>query len=381
MSTPGLQVDRKNVQQTVQDVVEQLLNELGSHRGLEEIRNAARADSVGALHLERDFGLGSLERVELIVRAGDAFNTRLRDELMAEANTLGDVIAAIEQQLGQRAGAAPRAGQAPALHGGAGAQSAVTATAPVRHRSVSGESDAARAEDIGLDGAETLIEVLRRRARIEPGRLHVRLREDDGSTKEITLGALFESVTAMARGLENLGLAPGERVAILLPTCTEFFHVVLGAQMGGAVPVPIYPPFRADRIEEYASRQSAILRSAEVSWLVTFSRAEKVARVLKPKVASLRGVTTAENLAHLATRPGQLASARRVRAEDIAFLQYTSGSTGDPKGVTLTHANLPANIRAIAEAIDFNPRDSSVSWLPLYHDMGLIGAWMTPLYC
>jgi 1-acyl-sn-glycerol-3-phosphate acyltransferase len=246
---------------------------------------------------------------------------------------------------------------------------------------VAGEAYAARAEEIGLDTAETLIDVLRRRARIEPERLHVRLREDDGSTREITLGALVESVTAIARGLENLGVGHGECVAILLPTCAEFFHVFLGAQMAGAVPVPIYPPFRADRIEEYTSRQSAILRSAGVGWMVTFSRAEKVARLLKPKVPSLRGVTTAENLASLAARPGQLASARRVRGDDIALLQYTSGSTGDPKGVTLTHANLLANIRAIVDAIDFNPQDHSVSWLPLYHDMGLIGAWMTPLYC
>jgi fatty-acyl-CoA synthase len=366
MSSPGLQLDRIAVQQTVQEVVQRLLDELGSHRGLAEIRSAVHADSVQALHLERDLGLGSLERVELMVRAGDAFHARLPDELMADANTLGDVITAIEQQIANGAATEVRNGTVAAVRG---------------NDSAAGESFAATAAELGLDKAETLIEVLRRRARAEPDRVHLRLREDDGSSSEITLGALFERVTAIARGLENMGIAPGERVAILLPTGAEFFHVFLGAQMAGAIPVPIYPPFRADRIEEYASRQSAILRSAEVSWMVTFSRAEKVARMLKPKVPSLRGVTTAAQLAHVATRPGQLASERGVRGEDIAFLQYTSGSTGDPKGVTLTHANLLANIRAIAGAIDFNPRDQAISWLPLYHDMGLIGAWMTPLYC
>ncbi len=343
------------------EVVQQLLGELGNRRGIEEIRNAAHAESFHALHLDRDLGLGSLERVELIVRAGDAFRLQLTDELMAQADTLGDLIAAIEQQLWQ---------------GSAGPSEARFRATALRQA----DSLAASPEELGLGSAETLVEVLRRRGRAEPERLHIRLREDEGGTALITCGGLLERVSAFSRGLENLGLAPGERVAILLPTCRDFFPVFLGAQMAGAIPVPIYPPFRPDRIEEYAARQSAILRSAEVSWMITFGRAEKVARLLKPLVPSLRGVSTAEQLDDLSRRPGSATSARRVHGDDIAFLQYTSGSTGDPKGVTLTHANLLANIRAIAEAFDFGPRDQAISWLPLYHDMGLIGAWLTPLY-
>ncbi len=68
------------------------------------------------------------------------------------------------------------------------------------------------------------------------------------------------------------------------------------------------------------------------------------------------------------------------RGEDLALLQYTSGSTGNPKGVMLTHANLLANVRAIGEALELRNDDVGVSWLPLYHDMGLIGAWLMPLY-
>jgi fatty-acyl-CoA synthase len=346
------------IQERVQDIAQQLLDELGSHRGLEEIRGAAHAESVQALHLERDLGLGSLERVELIVRAGDVFHIRPPDELFAEANTLGDVVAALEVQLGQ-----PRA--------------AVAADAPAQ---LAERENAATAEELGLDGAETLLDVLRRRARAEPGRLHLRLREDSGTVSEITYGALYDQVTAFARGLENIGITPGERVAILLPTSADFFHVFLGAQMAAAIPVPIYPPVRADRLEEYATRQAAILRSAEVSAIVTFGRAERVARLLEPQVPSLRRVTTAAQIAALGTRPGQLSGSRRVSGSDIAFLQYTSGSTGDPKGVTLTHANLLANLRAIVAGVNMNPKDRAVSWLPLYHDMGLIGAWMGPMY-
>ena len=75
-----------------------------------------------------------------------------------------------------------------------------------------------------------------------------------------------------------------------------------------------------------------------------------------------------------------MSGARARTGNDIALLQYTSGSTGDPKGVVLTHANLLANIRAVGEAVKMGPDDVGVSWLPLYHDMGLIGAWLTLLY-
>ncbi|MBV8127025.1 MAG: AMP-binding protein, partial [Planctomycetaceae bacterium] len=70
----------------------------------------------------------------------------------------------------------------------------------------------------------------------------------------------------------------------------------------------------------------------------------------------------------------------KAGSTDTAFIQYTSGSTGDPKGVVLSHANLLANLRAMGQVIDAKPTDVFVSWLPLYHDMGLIGAWLGPLY-
>src|ERR1700687_4047351 len=103
MSTPVLQIDRATIEHTMQEVVQRLLDELGSHRGLAEISSPAGTQGLHSLHLERDLALGSLERVELIVRAGDAFHIRLPDALMADANTLGDVIAAVERQLAQSA--------------------------------------------------------------------------------------------------------------------------------------------------------------------------------------------------------------------------------------------------------------------------------------
>src|SRR5207302_218773 len=118
-------------------------------------------------------------------------------------------------------------------------------------------------------------------------------------------------------------------------------------------------------------------------------RAESVAKLLRPRVRSLEGVVDAEKLIAAAdkapppssdTLPLPVTGSRPRQGSDIALQQYTSGSTGDPKGVMLTHANLLANIRAIGEAVQLGPDDVGISWLPLYHDMGLIGAWLTPLY-
>src|SRR4029077_1766451 len=105
-------------------------------------------------------------------------------------------------------------------------------------------------------------------------------------------------------------------------------------------------------------------------------------------VRSLENVLDAEKFLEAAEKapppspgalPADLHGSRIRKPNDIALLQYTSGSTGDPKGVTLTHANLLVNMRAIGNAVQMGPRDVCVSLLPLYHDMGLIGAWLTLL--
>src|SRR5262249_19860550 len=177
--------------------------------------------------------------------------------------------------------------------------------------------------------------------------------------------------------------------AMMLPTSRAFFVSYAGILLAGAIPVPIYPPFRADRIEEYAARQASILNNAEVCLLLTFRRAEAVAHLVQPHVRSLTAVVDAERLIENADKapppspgalPAHLTGRRARHSGDIALLQYPSGSTGDPKGVTLTHANLLANMRAIGSAVQMSPGDVGISWLPLYHDMGLIGAWLTLLH-
>ena len=324
------------------------------HRVLEVVRglvvelggpSAARPPALDDA-LDRDLGLGSLERVELLLRLEHACGVRLADDVMERAETPRDLVAA----LASAAPAMPEPLAAPRPPVGSGPP------APV--------------------AARTLPEVLRWHADADPERVHVFLREDDGVERAITYGALRARAEAIAAGLRARGIAPGDRVALLLRTEAAFFDTFMGILFAGAVPVPIYPPFRASRIEEYARRETGILRNAEPRLLVCFAEAMRVAGLLRAHVPGLEAVTTAAELA----LPGEHPPPLEGRGDDPGLIQYTSGSTGQPKGVLLSHANLLANIRAFGAAIGVRSDDIAVSWLPLYHDMGLIGCWLGALY-
>jgi acyl-CoA synthetase (AMP-forming)/AMP-acid ligase II len=138
--------------------------------------------------------------------------------------------------------------------------------------------------------------------------------------------------------------------------------------------VPLYPPTSIQRLEEHVRREARIMANAQAAVLVTFEEVKKIGGLLKSLLPELRAIVTP---AELASEPG--GERLRARVGDLAFLQYTSGSTGEPKGVMLTHANLLANIHAMIRGCPVTPADTVVSWLPLYHDMGLIGAWLAVL--
>jgi fatty-acyl-CoA synthase len=335
MDDTGSRQDR--VQHRVLAIVEALVIELGGRP-----RGPAGLEA----SLDRDLGIGSLERVELLMRLEQEFGVQLPDAAMAEAETPRDLVRAVRDAAPAEAEPVPDA------------------------RTAVGPGTAAPAS------ARTLVDVLRWHAETHPDRVHLFLREDDGAETPIRYAELWERAGAVATGLRESGVAPGESIALMLRTERAFFEVFFGVLLAGGVAVPVYPPFRLDRLEEYAARQVGILTNAEARLLVTFGAAAGVARLLRERVPSLRGVTTAERLA----RPGAPVLASRQAGEDPALIQYTSGSTGAPKGVLLTHANLLANIRAIGEAIAIGPEDVGVSWLPLYHDMGLIGTWLATLY-
>jgi 1-acyl-sn-glycerol-3-phosphate acyltransferase len=364
VATPATQLDASEVRERVLEVIRSLLEELGSRGALPMLN--------GASQLDRDLGLGSLERVELLARLETAFGVRLADSVVAEANTPEDL--------------------AKALLAAPGAETQNDEAASALRAAITTQKLHREAQDAGVFSAETLLDVLRYRAAHDAERTHLLITEEtEGKERSVTLtfGELYAAAQRCAAELARRGVPAGGRVALMLPTSRAFFVSYAGILLAGAIPVPIYPPFRADRIEEYASRQSAILKNAGVCLLLTFRQAEAVARLLKPRVHSLTEVADAEKLIDAADKapppspgalPLHLTGSRVRKASDIALLQYTSGSTGDPKGVVLTHANLLANIRAIGEVVELGPGDVGVSWLPLYHDMGLIGAWLTLLH-
>jgi len=364
VATPATQLDAAEVRGRVLEVIRSLLEELGSRGALPMLSTASQ--------LDRDLGLGSLERVELLARLETAFGVRLPDQVVAEANTPEDL--------------------AKALLTAPGAETQDDEAASALRASITTQKLHREATDAGVFSAETLLDVLRYRAMHDAERTHLLITEEtEGKERSVTLtfGELYAAAQRCAAELARRGVPAGGRVALMLPTSRAFFVSYAGILLAGAIPVPIYPPFRADRIEEYASRQSAILKNAGVCLLLTFRQAEAVARLLKPRVHSLTEVADAEKLIEAADKapppspgalPFHLTGSRGRKASDIALLQYTSGSTGDPKGVVLTHANLLANMRAIGEAVELAPDDVGVSWLPLYHDMGLIGAWLTLLH-
>lgn len=200
----------------------------------------------------------------------------------------------------------------------------------------------------------------------------------DGRTAEpLSWNALWEGVQAQAESLRQNGVDAGEPVILAAPTSTTFFTAFFGILAAGGVPVPIATPpsLNPTRCGWYADLLSRIADDAAARQVLTTSRYLATIEGCAAASAAALRVSAADAIQPSA----QTGDAHRPAPNDVALLQYTSGSTSRPKGVALTHANILANARAIAETIVH--RDSCcVSWLPLYHDMGLIGAALTGLF-
>jgi fatty-acyl-CoA synthase len=198
--------------------------------------------------------------------------------------------------------------------------------------------------------------------------------EHDGRALAIPYSTLLAGSMVMAGALFAAGLEPGDRVAIIVPEIGDFISVFFAVAAAGLVAVPLVPPAQAGDLPTFArqsrhllmtSRAAAVVTSADVAPLVNASGIDPAPRVLT--VESLR------------TGPA-LAAPLPIPIGATALLQFTSGSTAAPKGVVLTHANLHANVTAIYEGLAVTPTDVGVSWLPLYHDMGLIGMLIGAVY-
>lgn len=302
-------------------------------------------------HVDRDLALDSLTRTELLRRIEIGFQVQL-DERVLLAETPRDLLELILAAQGEP--------EATTL-------AAQWTLAPTTTTAASGFPDR----------ASTLIEMLDWHVQRQPERVAIQIYGNDESIDTtFSYAALWQGAQAVAVGLRARGLLPGQTVAIMLPTGRDYFLSFFGILLAGGVPVPIYPPVRPSQIEEHLRRHARLLDNAQSVALITVPEATLVARLLQAQVESLRHVVSTDEL----QQDPATWQAPTLRDQDLAFLQYTSGSTGDPKGVMLSHANLLANLRAMGSKVAAGPDDVFISWLPLYHDMGLIGACLGSLY-
>jgi len=312
------------------------------------VRPAALKELTLDSSLDHDLALDSLARMELLSRVEKHFGVSLSEAVLASVETPRDLLRAIV--------------------GTSTSQPSIESIEPAEIKLSDVETTP--------QGARTMIDVLNWHVLTHPDRAHIKFYQDEDQGEVITYKQLKQEAEKVAIGLQQKHVEPGQTVALMLPTGPEYFYSFFGILLAGAVPVPIYPPVRMNQLEDHLIRHAAILKNALVTVLITVPEAKRVAQLLKSQVDTLNHVST---LSDLTSKPGNYQTPA-IGPDAIAFIQYTSGSTGNPKGVVLTHQNLIANIRAFGEAAKVTAKDIVVSWLPLYHDMGLIGTWFGSLY-
>ena len=302
--------------------------------------------------LDRDLGFDSLAQMELLVRIEQTFGVSLSEQVFATADTVRDILRAIQSSSDKNT------------------LGLVAETADIKLDEV---------EDLPHK-AETLVAALEWHVKNHPDRPHIRLYSDQDDGEIITYQKLWQEAEKVAGGLQHYGLSSGESVLIMLPTGPQYFYSFIGVLLSGGIPVPVYPPGRIKQIEEHLRRHTAIATNCLAKIMITMDEAKRFADIMHKQVINLKHVLSFADLSDKITETAGQFIRPVINPGDTAFLQYTSGSTGMPKGVVLSHANLLANIRAMGGKIKVSSDDVFVSWLPLYHDMGLIGAWLGSLY-
>jgi acyl carrier protein len=334
--------DISKVSQSVLQIVQKLIVELDPD-----------ALSSNPIHLtsnlDEDLSFDSLTRAELLTRIESHFHTSLPEHALSTIETPQDIVDAILKSVPTDDAALP--------------------IEPIEHIHL--ETVEGQPTDV-----TTLQQLLDWHVDNHPHRPHLYVFQNADQVAEINYQKLKHEALKIAAGLVEHGIEPGDCVAIMLPTSNEYFYSFFGILYARAIPVPIYPPARIQQIEDHLNRHANILNNAQAKLLITVPEAKSLAHLLKLQVQTITAVVTASELQQ-ARSPFDAGDAE---SSDIAFLQYTSGSTGVPKGVMLTHANLLANIRAMGKVVGATSNDVFVSWLPVYHDMGLIGAWLGSLY-
>jgi fatty-acyl-CoA synthase len=201
---------------------------------------------------------------------------------------------------------------------------------------------------------------------------------DDGSETFESYAGLRTRAAAIARTLTSRGVKPGQRVALIIPEAQGFVPAFFGVTMAGAAAVPMAPPMGPDHLDGFLDTCRRMVRTADVAAIVTSPVLRPVLGTLQAAAPAMLGVWSWNDLVR---EPGEFPA--DISPDTVALVQFTSGSTSRPKGVVLTHANLAANVAGIVgpSGLDVRTGDVAVSWLPLFHDMGLIGLVLSAVGC
>lgn len=222
-----------------------------------------------------------------------------------------------------------------------------------------------------------ITDLLFRRAAEHPERTAFSfLGDGENVTHTFTYASLHERVRAVGAELSRRA-GPGDRALLLFPNGPDYVVAFLACLAAGVVAVPAYPPPSSS--PQHWSRLVSMARDAAPRLVLTESAllpAIVAARAMVPELEQVQGLATDA----IDLSVGERFEPARPQPDDVALLQYTSGSTAIPKGVMISHANIMAGERAIESAFSMGADDVVVSWLPLFHDMGLIGTFLQPLY-
>jgi fatty-acyl-CoA synthase len=203
---------------------------------------------------------------------------------------------------------------------------------------------------------------------------------EEAATAEpfFTYSGVQRATARFAGAFQAMGLKKGDRLALILPDSQDFIFAFLGALRAGIVPVPIYPPAGLRKLGGYLDNTLHIIAKSGAKMVVTDADVKRLLGSIQARASGLRGIVAVESL----RRANETFEPSKVVLDDVAFLQFTSGSTSQPKGVIVTHRNIAVNVQAFMQrGLQIQDgADSGVSWLPLYHDMGLVGFVLGPLY-
>lgn len=229
----------------------------------------------------------------------------------------------------------------------------------------------------------TLNEVLLFRSANQPDETaYTFLADKDGQSLSLTYKELDQKCKILAATLQE-DINPGDRILLLYPPCLEYIVAFFGCLYAGAIPVPAYPPdqksfTRLQGIVEDAGAKIALSLDSTINKIFkgSLSDAQNLSTRINDEESRIIWLST-ERLSNDGLENWKNPE---PKPESVAFLQYTSGSTGKPKGVVISHENLVYNSELIRVCCDHKPGDCIVSWLPPYHDMGLIGAIIQSIY-